>query len=263
MGCFTFSFAACTSREKVALLFFRAFPFTCSMLRLRFSLAPALIIGLLSGCDHQPPAEKSARPAATSHTHGGDSREPATHLDAPGGEAVREIMADLRDDLTNWSALENPDHIFSDLLEIYHERAQSMADQEISRGADPHLRQLADSIQRRTLRSLADLEKVHKRLHRPGADYLSSSPAQSRAMLQALARGQRLLGKPVPTGTLDEEYVAFMDLYYQSALLLAETQIRIGREAPQVALAREWRTLLQREWQTIKEHRRGLAHAGR
>lgn len=230
------------------------------MLRLRILLVPALIIGLLSGCDHPPPAEKPAQPAARPHPHGGDSREPATHLDAPGGEAVRAVMADLRDDLTNWSALENPDHIFNDLLEIYHERAQSMADQEISRGTDPHLRQLADSIQRRTLRSLADLEKVHKRLHRPGADYLSSSPAQSRAMLQALERGQRLLGTPVPTGKLDEEYVAFMDLYYQSALLLAETQIRIGREAPQVALAREWRTILQREWETIKEHRRGMAH---
>ncbi|MFC7670546.1 hypothetical protein ACFQT0_27500 [Hymenobacter humi] len=173
---------------------------------------------------------------------------------------MRVIMADLRDDLTNWSALENPDHIFSDLLEIYHERAQSMADQERSRGLDPHLRQLADSIRRRTLRSLTDLEKVHKRLHRPGSDYLSTSPARSRVMLQALQRGQRVLDTPVPTGTLDEEYVAFMDLYYQSGLLLAETQIRNGREAPQVALAREWQAILRREWQTIKEHRQGMAH---
>ena len=169
-------------------------------------------------------------------------------------------MADLRDDLMNWSMLENPDHIFNDLLEIYHERAQSMADQERSRGTDPHLRQLADSVRSRTLRSLADLETVHKRLHRPGADYRSTSPARSRVMLQALQRGQRLLGTPVPAGPLDQEYVAFMDLYYQSALLLADTQIRNGREAPQIALAREWRAVLRREWQTIKEHRRGIAH---
>ncbi|MCI1189764.1 DUF305 domain-containing protein [Hymenobacter sp. DH14] len=230
------------------------------MPHLRVLVVGVLAIGLLSGCDRTPPAKKPVQPVVIPHTHGGDTREPATHQDDAGGESVRDIMADLRDDLTNWSALENPDHIFNDLLEIYHERAQRMADQEISRGADPHLRQLADSIQRRTLRSLADLEKVHKRLHRPGADYLSTSPAQSRAMLRALERGQRLLDTPVPAGPLDQEYVAFMDRYYQSALLLAETQIRIGREAPQVALAREWRVILQREWQTIKDHRRGMVH---
>lgn len=227
--------------------------------RLPIAAGLALVPGLLSGCDRKPSAETPAKPGATAHSHG-DSREPATHLEAPGGQAVRVIMADLRDDLMNWSMLENPDHIFNDLLEIYHERAQSMADQERSRGTDPHLRQLADSVRSRTLRSLADLETVHKRLHRPGADYRSTSPARSRVMLQALQRGQRLLGTPVPAGPLDQEYVAFMDLYYQSALLLADTQIRNGREAPQIALAREWRAVLRREWQTIKEHRRGIAH---
>lgn len=229
----------------------------------RFFVAVVLCHGLLlSGCE-QKSDSPAVRPAAKAHTHGGDRREPATHLGAPGGEVVRAIVADLRDDLTDWSALENPDHIFNDLLEIYHERAQGMADQEVSRGTDAHLRQLADAIQRRTVRSLADLEKVHKRLHRPGADYLSTSPAQSRQMLQALERGRSLLDTPVPAGTLDQEYVAFMDLYYQSALLLADTQIRIGREAPQVALAREWRPILQREWKTIQEHRRGMAHPAR
>lgn len=77
-------------------------------------------------------------------------------------------------------------------------------------------------------------------------------------MLAALRRGQALLATPVPAGPLDEEYVAFMDLYYQSALLLAETQIRNGREAPQVALAREWAAIQVREWETIKEHRQRL-----
>lgn len=226
---------------------------------LRIVLGFALVAGLLGGCDRKPSVKTLTKPETPAHSHG-DSREPASHLDSPGGQAVRVAMADLRDDLTNWSMLENPDHIFSDLLEIYHERGQRMADQERSRGADLHLRQLADSIRRRTLRSLADLEKVHKRLHRPGADYRATTPARSRVMLRALQRDQRLLNTPVPAGTLDEEYVAFMDLYYQSALLLAETQIRNGREAPPVALAREWRATLQREWQTIKDHRRGMAH---
>ena len=221
----------------------------------RFSLA-LLSLLLLSRCDQQVPSHKVAKLPAPSHSHG-DSREPATHYDAPGGRSLRETMADLADDLTNWSALENPDHIFQDLLEIYHERALEMADQEISRGTDSHLRQLADSIRRRTLGSQAELEKVHKRLHRPGADYLSTSPAQSQIMLSALKKGQRILSTPIAAGTLDQQYVACMDLYYQSALLLARTQIRSGREAPRVALAREWEKILQREWDTIKEHRPG------
>jgi uncharacterized protein (DUF305 family) len=224
----------------------------------RFPSVVAALAGFLvfaiSSCE-QPSPDKSP-PQAAAHSHG-DSREPATHTDSPGGRPLRETVADLRDDLTNWSALENPDHIFSDLLEIYHQRALEMADQALSRGADPHLRQLADSIRRRTLRSLADLEIVHKRLHRPGADYLSTSPQRSRVLLNALKQGQRILDTPVAKGTLDQEYIAFMDLYYQSGLLLAKTQIRNGREAPQIALAKEWEATQQREWQTIKEHRPG------
>ena len=213
---------------------------------------------LLAGCNQKSPAAKLA--AVRYHGHG-DSRERASHSDAPGGHPLRESMATLRDDLTNWSALENPDHIFNDMLEIYHERALNMADQELSRGADRHLRQLADSISRRTQRSLVQLEKVHKRLHRPGSDYRSTSPERSRVMLRALERGQRLLDTPVGTGTIDQEYVAFMDLYYQSGLLLARTQIRNGREAPQVALAREWAAIQEREWETIKDHRQRLTGA--
>jgi uncharacterized protein (DUF305 family) len=224
-------------------------------LRARYSLALAALL-LLTRCDHKAPPATAAKQPAAAHSHG-DSREPATHSDSPGGRSLSETVADLRDDLTNWSALENPDHIFQDLLEIYHERALEMADQEISRGTDAHLRQLADSIRRRTLGSQAQLEIVHKRLHRPGADYRSTSPQQSRIMLSALEKGQRILSTPIEASTLDQQYVAYMDLYYQSGLLLARTQIRHGREAPRVALAKEWETTLQREWETIKEHRPG------
>jgi uncharacterized protein (DUF305 family) len=217
--------------------------------------------GLLAGCEQKSPA--AAKLAAAQYHGHGDGRERATHSNAPGGHPLRESVAALSDDLTNWSALENPDHIFNDLLEIYHERAQEMADQELSRGTDRHLRQLADSISRRTQRSLVQLEKVHKRLHRPGSDYLSTSPERPRVMLQALKKGQRLLNTPVGAGTVDQEYVAFMDLPYQSGLLRARTQIRNGREAPQVALAREWAAIQAREWETIKEHRQRLTGTAR
>jgi uncharacterized protein (DUF305 family) len=223
--------------------------------RARYYLALIALL-LLTRCEQKSPSGKVAKRPAATHSHG-DSREPVTHLDAPAGRPLRETMADLADDLTNWSALENPDHIFQDLLEIYHERARELADQELSRGRDSHLRLLADSIRRRTLGSLADLEKVHKRLHRPGADYRSTSLRQSRLMLNAMKKGQRILSTPIEASTLDQQYVAYMDLYYQSGLLLANTQIRYGREAPRVVLAREWKVILQREWETIKAHRPG------
>jgi uncharacterized protein (DUF305 family) len=116
---------------------------------------------------------------------------------------LRETVNELRSDVTSCSALENPDHIFNDLLETYHERDPAMADQELSRGTDRHLRQLADSISRRTQRSLMQLEKV--RQHRPGSDYRSTSPKYSHMMQQALTRGRPLLTMPVGAGTIDQK----------------------------------------------------------
>jgi hypothetical protein len=38
-----------------------------------------------------------------------------------------------------------------------------------------------------------------------------------------------------------------MALYYESGLLLVQTQMRNDREAPQITLAREWAVIQERE----------------
>ncbi|RYU84798.1 DUF305 domain-containing protein [Hymenobacter persicinus] len=164
---------------------------------------------------------------------------------------MRGIVAALRDEVLNNNSVENPDHVFIHLLEVYHHSGLDLAQAQLRRGKEAALRLAADTLRHRSQRNLKQLEALHLNQHSPGADFRATSPAQVRALQQALQRVRRILATPVKAGNPDQEFAALTALYYQSGLLLARTELRYGREARQKALAKQWSEAQQRELRAL------------
>ncbi|MCB2410994.1 DUF305 domain-containing protein [Hymenobacter lucidus] len=197
-----------------------------------------------------PQATKPAPVLPPAH---GDAREPLTHADAPSDPTTpRRIIATLREGVLDNSPVENPDHIFTHLLELYHHSGLDLAQAQLRQGKDPQLRLVADTLRHRSQRNLAQLGKLDLDQHSPGADFRSTSPTRARALQQVLQRVRRTLATPVKNNSPDQEFAAFLGLYYQSGLLLAGTQLRYGREVKQKDLAKQWQAAQQQEWQAVK-----------
>jgi uncharacterized protein (DUF305 family) len=231
----------------------------CTMRYCFLSLAFFIVLGLLAlgGCDSKP-VPQATKPAPVLLPAHGDVREPLTHADAPSDpNTPRRIIAALREGVLDNNPVENPDHIFTHLLEVYHHSGLDLAQAQLREGHDPELRLLADTLRHRSQRNLTQLSKLDLDQHSPGADFRATSPTRARALQQVLQRVRRTLATPVKDSSPDQEFAAFLGLYYQSGLLLARTQLRYGREAKQKALAKQWAAAQQQEWQAIKAWQQG------
>ncbi|GAB2469472.1 hypothetical protein GCM10011375_40650 [Hymenobacter qilianensis] len=224
------------------------------MLRLRFAPLPFLCLLstlALSGCD-QKPAPEATPPAPLPPPSHGDAREPVTHFDPPGEPATaRRIVAALGDEVRHNNSVENSDHIFLHLLEVYHHSGLDLAQAYLRGGKNAALRLAADTLRHRSERNLQELEALRVNQHRPGTDFRATSPTQVRALQQALQRVHRPLATPVPAGTPDEEFAALAALFYQSGLVLAQTELRYGRQAQPKTLAAHWLAAQQRELEAL------------
>lgn len=218
------------------------------------ALAFFIVLGLLSlgGCDSKP-APPVTKPASVVPPAHGDVREPLTHADAPSDpHTPRRIVTALREGVLDNNPVENPDHIFTHLLELYHHSGLDLAQAYLREGKDPQLRLVADTLRHRSQRNLAQLSQLNLSQHSPRADFRASSPPQARALQQTLKRVRRTLATPVTDSSANQEFAGLLGLYYQSGLLLAQTQLRYGRESKQNRLAKQWATAQQQEWQAIK-----------
>jgi uncharacterized protein (DUF305 family) len=224
-------------------------------MRLPTSIAAALLSSILlvvPGCDSKP-VPQAAKPTPVQPPAHGDAREPFTHTDAPSDPTTpRRIVAALRESILDNNPVANPDHIFTHLLEAYHHSGLDLAQAQLRVGKDQRLRLVADTLRHRSQRNLAQLEQLDLNQHSPGADFRATASAQTRALQLALKRIQRLLSTPVRASSPDQEFAELVGLYYQSGLLLAQTQLRDGREAKQKVLAKQWVAAQQQEWQAIK-----------
>jgi uncharacterized protein (DUF305 family) len=224
---------------------------------MRYSYGPcafllALSLLALASCESKP-APQATKPTPVLPPAHGDLREPLTHSDAPSDQNTPQgIVAALRTSILDNNPVENPDHIFTHLLEVYNHSGLDLAQAQLRQGKDPQLRLVADTLRHRSQRNLAQLGKLALNQHSPRADFRATSPMQSRALQQALKRVRRLLATPVRATSADQEFAALVGLYYQSGLLLAQTQLRYGRETQQKALAKQWAAAQQQEWQAIK-----------
>lgn len=227
---------------------------TCIMRYSSFSFAFFIVLGLFSlgGCNSKP-VPQATKPTPVLPPSHGDVPEPLTHADAPSDPTTpRRIIAVLREGVLDNNPVENPDHIFTHLLEVYHHSGLHLAQAQLRESKDPQLRLAADTLRHRSQRNLAQLSKLDLDQHSPGADFRATSPTRARALQQVLQRVRRILATPVKDSNPDQEFAAFLGLYYQSGLLLAQTQLRYGREAKQKALARQWQAAQQQEWQAVK-----------
>lgn len=203
----------------------------------------------LSNCDRKPAPKTALPPAPPAH---GAAHEPLTHSDPPGEPATaRGIVAALRNEVLDTNSDENPDHLFTHLLEVYHHGGLDLAQAQLRQGKNAALRLAADTLRHRSERNLAELEALHLTQHSPGANFRATSATQVRALQQALQRVRRTLATPVKAGNPDEEFAALTALYYQSGMLLAQTELRYGRQVKQKTLARQWLTAQQRELQAL------------
>ncbi|MCB2380290.1 DUF305 domain-containing protein [Hymenobacter sp. BT635] len=224
------------------------------MMRLR-SILPAFLLLLtslaLSECE-QKPTPKTTKPAALPAPQHGDARELVTHSDPPGEPVTaRSIVVALREEMLNNSAVENPDHIFTHLLQVYHHSGLDLAQAQLRQGKDAGLRLAADTLRHRSQRNLKQLEALDLSQHRPGADFRATSASQTRALQKAIQRVRRTLATSVEAGTADEEFAAFTSLFYKSGSLLAQAELQYGREARQKTLARQWLAAQKREQQAL------------
>lgn len=217
-------------------------------------LAPLCVGFLLIGCnpDKRPPATASG--AATANPHSpqpqpGSGGMAGMHRAGP-ATAQQAAMNRMMAAMDSLPAKGNADYDFARMMRAHHQGAVEMADLELRDGLDPAMRRLAATIKQDQQRELGELASAIARLSAAPATYQPQNSAEPFTHAMNASMEGMMKTVSVPTAGPDLAFNQLMTSHHQSAVAMAQAELRHGTDRQLRDLARQ---IIGAQQQEIKQ----------
>ena len=147
---------------------------------------------------------------------------------------MMQIMHQMMDKMTAMQKTGDPDYDFAMMMRMHHQGAIDMANNELQRGDDTQVKDLANRIIAEQQQEIAQLS-AYIDSHQP----TQQQPAYTQETMMAMQRMDQAADLQVITGDADNDMIALMIPHHQAAIDNSESLLRYGKDETLRALAQQ------------------------
>lgn len=194
----------------------------------KLSLAAAICLGL-----------------ATTSCKKDDASPSGLQVQAHDQNEMMTIMHDMMHDMHTMSSTMDPDNDFAMMMKMHHQGAIMMAQKELAAGSNAEMKSFAQNVVTAQQAEITQLD-AFLTAHQPIGPMVMDFHTESMASMEKMDRAADLR---VITGNIDRDFAQLMQDHHQSAVEMAQSELKYGRTAAMKTLAQQ---IIDEQTQEIK-----------
>ena len=149
--------------------------------------------------------------------------------------AMMTIMHDMMKDMDAMPSTMDPDHDFAMMMKMHHMGAIKMAQKELASGSNSEMKTFAQNVVTAQQAEITQLDAFLS-AHQPAAPMVMGFHTEAMESMEKMDRAADLR---VISGNTDRDFAQLMQDHHQSAVEMAQSELKYGRVASMKTLAQQ------------------------